>query len=101
MASSRNLPTGLKIGLVGFALSAVGASLGFIFYFFDFLIGAQLAFFIVVLGVSIGFVGIGVGWLQIDKSAVLGSYRASQNLRKKYSWKEFKKIIVSKLFRRQ
>lgn len=90
-ASSKDISAGLKVGLAGFALAAVGALLGFVSYFFDFLTGARLAFFVVLLGVLVGFLGVGIGWAQDGRLALRGSYQASRNLREGFMQRIFRK----------
>lgn len=73
----------LKIALLGFGGAVVGAVLGFSG------VGAgipwipQLGFFVVLLGVLIGFIGIFLGWYKEGRPAIRNSRKAAKNIRDK------------------
>lgn len=74
---------GLRIGLAGFAIAAIGAALGFAGFQIDEKALALVGFAVVVIGVVIGFVGIVYGWITEGKRAITGSVQSAKDLRDK------------------
>lgn len=73
----------IKIALIGFAVAAVGAVLGFAGVSSSAPWIAQLGFFVVLIGVLVGFIGIFLGWLKEGRSAIKGSRKAAEHMRDK------------------
>jgi len=74
---------GLKVGLAGFVIAAVGAVLGFTGFFVEERWLSILGFAITVVGVAIGFAGIVYGWVTEGKRAIAGSVQSARELRDK------------------
>jgi hypothetical protein len=61
-------PKPVRLGFLGFVVAAIGAALGFSIDYGPGNPLAYVAFGIVVLGVAIGFLGVGWGWCTFFKA---------------------------------
>jgi hypothetical protein len=72
--------TGVKIGLAGFAIAAIGAAVGFAGFQIDEKALALVGLAVVVVGVVIGCAGIVYGWITEGKRAIKGSIQFAKDL---------------------
>lgn len=74
-----------QLALVGFVAAVVGVAVGFAgWYAISDLAVARIGFVLAVLGVLLGFVGIVWGQMKHGGAAITGSFKAAQELRRKF-----------------
>jgi hypothetical protein len=82
-ASMATQVRGVKIGLIGFGIAAVGAAVGFAGFFLEVRWLSITGLAITAIGVIVGFAGIVYGWLTEGKRAITGSVQSTRELRDK------------------
>lgn len=70
----------LRLPLIGFAIAACGAAMGFFAFYIEVRPLAIVGYFVTLSGVIIGFVGIIIGGVRHGRSAVKGSLKSARGL---------------------